>query len=161
MVDCRGHSPLAVLVDAVAGGGGRGGVLALCADVARRMPGLRERVGGFTLAAYGDLEAEPGRGAGLRARRRARSAHRRRGDRALRAGAGIATLAWGEPELRFAERMLEHEYGLRASLIPVYRALRAGGRAAGAELEQLLRGDGSHGAVGPAGRTARARALRA
>ena len=57
--DCRGHSPLAVLVDAVAGGGGRGRVLALCADVTRRLPGLRERVGGFTLAGYAELEADP------------------------------------------------------------------------------------------------------
>ncbi len=54
-----------------------GPVLALCADVSRRLPGLRERVGGFTLAAYGELERRPGRGARLRARRRAGSAHRR------------------------------------------------------------------------------------
>jgi single-stranded-DNA-specific exonuclease len=141
VVDCRGHSPLAVLVDATAGGGP---VLALCADVSRRLPGLRDRVGGFTLASYGELEADPS----------VALAHAHivaldpptgaAGDRALRAGAGIASLAWAEPELRFAEQMLEHEYDLRASLVPVYRALRACGRAAGAELEELLRGDGSH-----------------
>jgi single-stranded-DNA-specific exonuclease len=41
--------------------------------------------------------------------------------------------------------MLEHEYGLRASLVPLYRALRGRGRVAGAELQELLRGDGPYG----------------
>jgi single-stranded-DNA-specific exonuclease len=144
VVDCRGHSPLAVLVDAVASGGGQGGVLALCADVSRRLPGLGERVGGFTLAGYGELEADPSvarRFAHLVALDPPTTAA---GDRALRAGAGITSLAWGEPELRFAAQMLEHEYGLRASLASLYRALRASGRATGAELEVLLRGDGAH-----------------
>jgi single-stranded-DNA-specific exonuclease len=142
VVDCRGHSPLAVLADAVAGGGP---VLALCADVARRLPGLRERVGGFTLAAWGHLEADPAMALAF--------AHVVALDpptdaaayRALRAGAGVASLAWGEPEVRFAGQMLEHEYALRPALVSMYRALRARGRIAGAELEQLLRGDGAHG----------------
>jgi single-stranded-DNA-specific exonuclease len=145
VVDCRGHSPLAVLVDAVAGGGARGRVLALCADVSRRLPGLSERVGGFTLAAYGELEADPDAALAFAHVVALDPPTGAAGDRALRAGAGIATLAWGEPEMRFAEQMLEHEYGLRASLISLYRALRACGRAGDAELEQLLRGDGSHG----------------
>lgn len=142
VVDCRGHSPVAVLVDAVAGGGP---VLAVCADVARRLPGLRERVGGFTVAAWGELEADP---AAARA-----FAHvvaldpptSAAADRALRAGAGIASLAWGEPERRFAAQMLEHEYALRPALVSLFRALRARGRAAEAELEPLLRGEGAHG----------------
>jgi hypothetical protein len=41
--------------------------------------------------------------------------------------------------------MHELEYGLRASLTALYRALRHRGRAAGEELERLLRGDGPHG----------------
>jgi hypothetical protein len=41
--------------------------------------------------------------------------------------------------------MHELEYGLRASLVAFYRALRARQRAAGEELEHLLRGDGPHG----------------
>ena len=41
--------------------------------------------------------------------------------------------------------MHELEYGLRASLVAFYRALRQRGRAAGEELERLLRGDGPHG----------------
>jgi hypothetical protein len=41
--------------------------------------------------------------------------------------------------------MHELEYGLRASLVAFYRALRDRERAAGEELEHLLRGDGRHG----------------
>ena len=41
--------------------------------------------------------------------------------------------------------MHELEYGLRASLVALYRSLRHRGRVAGEELEHLLRGDGPHG----------------
>jgi single-stranded-DNA-specific exonuclease len=41
--------------------------------------------------------------------------------------------------------MHELEYGLRASLVALYRALRARERVAGEELEHLLRGEGPHG----------------
>ena len=58
---------------------------------------------------------------------------------------GFTHLAWGEAELRFAEQMHELEYGLRASLVALYRGLRHRGRVAGEELEHLLRGDGPHG----------------
>ena len=54
-------------------------------------------------------------------------------------------MAWGEPELRFAQQMHELEYGLRTPLTVLYRALRARERVAGEELEHLLRGDGPHG----------------
>ncbi len=40
--------------------------------------------------------------------------------------------------------MHELEYGLRASLVALYRGLRLRGRVAGEELEHLLRGDGPH-----------------
>jgi single-stranded-DNA-specific exonuclease len=142
VVDCRGHSPLAVLVDAVAGGEP---VLAVCADVARRLPGLRERVGGFTLTSYSDLEADPPAAQGFAHVVALDPPTSAAGDRALRAGRGIVWLAWGEPELRFAEKMHEQEYNLRLSLAAVFRALRASGGAAGPELERLLRGDGAHG----------------
>jgi single-stranded-DNA-specific exonuclease len=142
IVDCRGHSPLSVLADAVSGGEP---VLALCADVTRRLAGLRERVGGFTLASYAQLESDPAPAL----------AHPHVvaldppcspvADRLLRAGEGIAWLAWGEAERRFAQQMHEHEYGLRTSLIVLYRALRACGRAAGSDFERLLRGDGTPG----------------
>jgi hypothetical protein len=41
--------------------------------------------------------------------------------------------------------MHELEYGLRASLAALYRALRARGRVTGEELGRLLRGNGAHG----------------
>jgi single-stranded-DNA-specific exonuclease len=130
-----------VLVDAVAGGEP---VLALCADVPRRLTGLRPRVGGFTLAAYAELEhdeALAGAYAQLVALDPPTGAP---AARTLRAGAGVTRLAWSGAELRFAEQIHELEYGLRASLVAVYRALRAVRRAAGSELERLLRGDGPH-----------------
>jgi single-stranded-DNA-specific exonuclease len=140
-LDRRGESPLAVLADAVATGEP---VLAVCAEVARRLAGLRSRTGGFALCAYAALERSPALAAaygqvvaldppvGAQARD------------ALRA-APVAHLAWGAAELRFAEQMHELEYGLRTSLTAIYRSLRARGAAAGEELERLLRGDGSHG----------------
>ena len=122
-------------------------MLAVCADVPRRLEGLRARVGGFALACYQALE----RGSGNRRRRFTHlvaldppaSASRARA--CCWRGAGFTHLAWGEPELRFAEQMHELEYGLRASLVAFYRALRDRERAAGEELERLLRGDGPHG----------------
>ena len=142
VLDRRGQSPLAVLTDAVATGAP---VLAVCADVPRRLPGLADRVGGFTLASYAELEhrsqfaesfaqlvaLDPPAGSDAQA--------------LLERGDGYAQLAWGPAELRFAEQMHELEYGLRASLVAFYRSLRERQRATGEELERLLRGDGPHG----------------
>src|SRR5581483_6402614 len=65
---------------------------------------------------------------------------------ALLSGAsGFTHLAWGEPELRFAWQIHELEYGLRASLVGLFRGLLHRGEVAGEELESLLRGDGHHG----------------
>ncbi len=141
IIDRRGHSPLAVLVDAVAAGEP---VLAICANVARRRDGLRERVGGFTLAGYGQLEREPDRVCGYAHVVALDPPSGHHAAEAMLAGEGVTQLAWGEPELRFTEQMHELEYGLRASLVAFYRALRARERAAGEELERLLRGDGPH-----------------
>jgi single-stranded-DNA-specific exonuclease len=142
VVDCRGHSPLAVLVDAVAGGEP---VLALCADVARRLQGLSDRVGGFTLAAYAELERDPSPALAYAHVVALDPPAGPGGERALRSGEGIASLAWGEPEVRFARQLLEHEYALRDALVSVFRGLRASERAEGPELERLLRGDGAPG----------------
>lgn len=142
LLDRRGHSPLAVLVDAVATGEP---VLAVCADVPRRLEGLGSRVGGFALASYGELERQSARAAGYRCLVALDPPAGGAGTALLRAGAGATLVAWGPAELRFAEQMHELEYGLRASLVAFYRALRDRGRAAGEELERLLRGDGSHG----------------
>ena len=64
-------------------------------------------------------------------------------DALLRAGVGWAHLAWGDPELRFAQQITEREYGLRAPLAALYRALRDRGGAEGEELEAVLRGEPS------------------
>jgi single-stranded-DNA-specific exonuclease len=139
VLDRRGESPLAVLSDAQAAGAA---VLAVCADVDRRVSGLSSRAGGFALIAHHVLARDaslsdaydqivvldppPGPAE----------------DATIRAGCGHTHLAWGEPELRFAQQMHELEYGLRASLVPLYRALRRRETVAGEELEHLLRGDG-------------------
>ncbi|MFZ0387127.1 MAG: single-stranded-DNA-specific exonuclease RecJ [Solirubrobacteraceae bacterium] len=142
VLDRRGQSPLAVLTDAIATGMP---VLALCADVPRRLPGLADRVGGFTLASYAEL----GRAAQLVDRFAQLVVldppTASEGQALLERGNGYAQLAWGPAELRFAEQMHELEYGLRASLVALYRSLRERQRATGEELERLLRGDGPHG----------------
>jgi single-stranded-DNA-specific exonuclease len=141
VLDRRGESPLAVLADALAAGP----TLAVCADVPRRLPGLTARTGGFALVAGEALLRDPAlaepytqivvldppSGAALRA--------------SCQSGAGFTHLAWGAAELRFAEQMHELEFGLRTSLVSLYRALTHRQRAAGEELERLLRGDGRHG----------------
>jgi single-stranded-DNA-specific exonuclease len=141
VLDRRGQSPLAVLVDAMATGGP---VLAVCADVPRRLEGLRARVGGFALSSYGDLERHPARAAGFARLVALDPPTDRASATLLRAGTGVTMIAWGPAELRFAEQIHELEYGLRAPLVAFYRALRDRERAAGEELERLLRGDSSH-----------------
>jgi single-stranded-DNA-specific exonuclease len=142
VLDRRGQSPLVPLCDALSSGER---VLAVCADVPRRLAGLESRAGGFALIGAGALERapeladefahvvvlDPPTSAGAQER--------------LRAGTGYTHLAWGEAELRFAWQMHELEYGLRASLVVLYREIRARRRVAGEELEQLLRGEGRHG----------------
>jgi single-stranded-DNA-specific exonuclease len=145
LVDRRGQSPLAALTDALSAGP----VLVLCSDVDRRLDGLGRRAGGFSLASYHALELAP--------ELAARFEHVVALDPPacsaqadlLRSGVGFTHLAWGEAELRFAQQMHEFEYGLRSSLVALYRSLRPRRRAAGQELEGLLRGDA------PPGRPAR------
>jgi single-stranded-DNA-specific exonuclease len=141
-LDRRGESPLAVLADAVVSGGD---VLAVCADVPRRIDGLRERVGAFTLISYAALERDPSVAESFRQLVALDPPTSEGTSGLLRGGCGFAHLAWGEPELRFAEQMHELEYALRTSLVAVYRGLRLHGTVAREELERLLRGDGPHG----------------
>src|SRR5204863_611061 len=56
VLDRRGQSPLVVLRDAIASGQG---VLAVCAEVSRRLGGLQARAGGFALTSYHSLERQP------------------------------------------------------------------------------------------------------
>jgi single-stranded-DNA-specific exonuclease len=141
VLDRRGQSPLAVLADALAAGP----TLALCTDVPRRLAGLHQRIGGFCLSSYHALECEPA----LAGRFEQVVALDPPGcpehDRLLRCGQGFTHLAWGEAELRFAQQMHDFEYGLRSSLVALYRGLRLCGQAAGEELERLLRGEASPG----------------
>ena len=139
IIDRRGESPLAVLIDAIASGEP---VLAVCADVPRRVGGLRSRVGGFALVSYHALERKPRTTSQLVALDPPASTA---SEAVLRAGCGFTQLAWGEPELRFAWQINELEYGLRTSLVALFRSLRPRGVVAGEELEHLLRGDGQHG----------------
>jgi single-stranded-DNA-specific exonuclease len=142
VLDRRGESALAVLADALAAGGP---VLAVCADVPRRLPGLSARTGGFGLISYHALALAPETVAPFVQIVALDPPASAQSQALLRAGVHITHLAWGEPELRFAEQMHELDYGLRASLVALYRSLRPRGRVAGQELERLLRGDGPHG----------------
>jgi single-stranded-DNA-specific exonuclease len=138
LLDRRGESPLAVLGDALAAGGP---VLAICADVPRRLRGMSSRGGGFSLTSYHALHREGVR-LGQFPQLVALDPPARAGDaRLLAAGSGVTHWAWGEAELRFAQQMHELEYGLRASLASLYRSLRSRWRVTGEELERLLRGD--------------------
>ncbi len=143
VVDRRGAGVAGVIGDLVTTGEP---VLAVCADVPRRVDGLRARLGGLALCSYAALERDPRLGEefthviGLDP---AAHAHL---DTLLRAGGPDewTHLAWGAQELRFSEQVHEQEYGLRASLAALYRALRDRDGVAGEELEAVLRGDGPH-----------------
>jgi single-stranded-DNA-specific exonuclease len=140
VLDRRGESPLAVLADAAA----CGAVLAVCADVARRLDGLTARAGGFALIAFHALERNQAVAGGFAHIVALDPPADEAGRELLSAGSGFTHFAWGEAELRFAQQMHELEYGLRASLTTLYRGLRQRERVAGEELERLLRGDGPH-----------------
>jgi single-stranded-DNA-specific exonuclease len=141
VLDRRGESPLAVLSDAIAAGGE---VLAVCADVARRIDGLSGRVGGFALISYPALEREPSILDAFQHLVVLDPPSSAVAAQVIRGGSGITHLAWGPAELRFAEQMHELEYGLRTSLVTLYRELRLLQRVVGEELERLLRGGGPH-----------------
>ncbi len=142
IIDRRDESPLTVLADACAAGAS---VLAVCAEVGRRLTGLAPRTGGFSLISHHALARKP------------HTAERfeqivvldppacEEEAAALTAGAGYTHLGWGAAELRFAQQIHELEYGLRPSLVALYRDLRARERVTGEELERLLRGHGSQG----------------
>jgi len=141
-VDRRRDGAVATLVDLVSTGDP---VLAVCADVPRRLPALCERVGGFALCCYASLERAP--------ELLAEFSHvvaldppssRERARLLSSAETGMTHLAWGAAELRFSQKVHEQEYGLRTGLVELYRVLRDRGGAEGEELEQVLRGGGPH-----------------
>jgi single-stranded-DNA-specific exonuclease len=142
VVDRRGGSPAAVLADATATGES---VIAICAEAGRRLAGLSARTGGFTLATHHAVEREPWILSEFVHVVVLDPSSCRSAERLLMGGEGFAHLSWGPAELRFAQQMHELEYGLRASLVALYRGLMRRERATGQELEHLLRGDGPHG----------------
>src|SRR6202011_4465590 len=117
VLDRRGGSPLVALADAIAGGGL---VLAVCADVPRRMEGLRTRCGGFALTSHHALERHPELALGYDHLVVLDPPSSAAASALVRAGDGFVHLAWGDAELRFAQQMHELEYGLRASLAAFY-----------------------------------------
>ncbi len=141
VLDRRGEGPLAVLADACATGAS---VLAVCADGPRRLAGLSDRAGGFRLISHEALARAPHYAEGFCHLVVVDPPLLAAADDVIRAGSGYTHLSWGAAELRFAEQMHELEYGLRASLVALYRSLRLQRRASGEELERLLRGDGPH-----------------
>ncbi|HWC26610.1 MAG TPA: single-stranded-DNA-specific exonuclease RecJ [Solirubrobacteraceae bacterium] len=115
-------------------------VLVVAADAALRLRHLQPILGGFELCSHDALERDPSLARG-NAGELAHAVMLDPPAGPLRSYGRMTHLAWGEPELRFAEQIHEREYALRASLTATYRALRAAGEAAGEELETLLRGD--------------------
>jgi len=111
-------------------------VLVVAADARVRARQLARILGGFELCSHDALERDP-----ALADDRSHVVLLDPPAGPLRTHGLMTHLAWGVPELRFAEDIHEREYGLRASLTVTYRALRAAGGAAGEELEALLRGD--------------------
>jgi len=148
LVDRRGDGAAAILRELTAG---EDRVLALVADVPRRIAGLAERIGGFALCSHAALARTPALASGfehlvvLDPPADPDEATRMRQGAGRAGSASYTHLSWGPAELRFAKQIHESEHGLRAALVPLYRDLRVHGKAAGEELEALLRGNGTHG----------------
>ncbi len=139
--DVRGRGLAGTIADLVATGEP---VLVVCAHAAHRARTLAERLGGFAITSWAALAADPSIAAphvhvvaldppphGVLL------GHLQRLD-----GGGWTHLAWGEPELRFANAMHEWEYALREPLTEVYRTLREAGPRRGDACEAVLRGSG-------------------
>ena len=122
--DARDGGIAGLLGDLVASGGS---VLALTAHARQRAAALRDRVGGFAVAAWAALESDPW----LPARYEHVVAvdpptHAHLGALVRRLpGEGWTHLAWGGAELELARRVLAWELDLRPQLADVYRAFHA------------------------------------
>jgi single-stranded-DNA-specific exonuclease len=120
-------------------------VLAIVAHARHRARALTGRVGGFAVCEWAALEDDPELAAPF--------AHLVAVDpppdpRALAllerpSGGARGHLAWGEAELRFAQRIHQWNFALREPLAALYRALRETGHARGEAFEAVLRGEGS------------------
>jgi len=145
VIDRRGCGPLTTIADAQAAARHeRSEVLVICADATRRLVGLNGRRGGFALVTHSALSDEAEILADFQHVVVLDPPSTSEQDALLSIGVGFTHLAWGEAELRFAQQIHEQEYGLRASLVTLYRAFRDRQRVRGEDLEGLLRGDGPH-----------------
>jgi len=139
--DRRGGGIAGLLADLVAAGEP---VLAVAAHAPQRARALGSRVGGFAVVGWPDLEDAPSLAAEFThvvVIDPPPHAHLS-GSFDRLPGSGWTHLAWGEAELRFAQRILEWDYDLRQPLTSVYRALRDSRSAAAGRCESLLRGEG-------------------
>jgi len=138
VLDRRGAGIAGVLADLVASGEP---VLAVAAHAPHRARALRDRLGGFALCSWHALEDDPSLAAAF--------AHVVAIDPPARealvnhpSGEGWTHLAWGPPELGFAERIHQWDFALRDPLTALYRALRAAREVSGEACEAALRGEG-------------------
>lgn len=132
-------------------------VLVVCADTRRRRDALEGLLGGLArsggarpaLTSWRALASDPALAARFDHVVALDPPLGAWGERLLEAlppaGLGaFAHLAWGEPEVAFAQRVAEAELDLRSGMAELWRSLRArGGEARGEELEQVLAGDGA------------------
>jgi single-stranded-DNA-specific exonuclease len=122
VLDRSADGAAATLADLVAAGAS---VLAVVADVPRRLPGLAARLGGFALTSWDALEEDPGPALDVEHVVALDPPATARQEALLAAGRrGHAHVAHGQDERRFALSVLEHEYALREPAAALYRALR-------------------------------------
>jgi len=139
--DQRGGGIAGLLADLVASGDR---VLAVAAHAPQRATALGARVGGFSLTSWSALEDTPSIASAydhIVVIDPPPHGHLRAALDSL-PGSGWTHLAWGEPELRFSQRILEWNYDLRPALTTVYRTLRASGAVPADACESVLTGDG-------------------
>jgi single-stranded-DNA-specific exonuclease len=135
--DVRGRGIAGLLADLVATGEP---VLAVAAHAPHRARALAARLGGFALCSWAALAED--------ARRSVAFVHVVAIDPPSAAlldhasGEGWTHLAWGGPELRFAQHIHEWDFALRDPLVALYRALRGLGVGCGEACEAVLRGEG-------------------
>jgi single-stranded-DNA-specific exonuclease len=147
VVDLRGWSPLAAIADAQAAARDDRQILVICADTPRRLAALAGRRGGFALISHESLLEEPELAADYMHIVVLDPPTSKTQEAVSRLGSGYTHLAWGEAELRFAQQIHELEYGLRASLVTLYRA-PASWRRTARPARKVVRahGAGAHGA---------------
>jgi single-stranded-DNA-specific exonuclease len=145
ILDVRDTSPLTTIVDAqAAAAADSSGILVICANAQRRLGSFAGRRGGFALITHDSLAEEPELMTEFEHVVVLDPPITKEQDAITKLGNGYTYLAWGEAELRFSQQMHELEYGLRASLVALYRDLRDREGVSGEEFEHLLRGDGPH-----------------